>query len=315
MTGFGMVFPGQGSQSKGMLSDIAATETLIRETFAEASEALGYDLWTLVAKDPEGLLDKTEFTQPAILTASVALFRLWLHEDGPKPVIMAGHSLGEYSALVCANAMDLRTGVTLVQKRGQLMQSAVPEGEGAMAAVLGLQDEAVRAACDQARGDGVLAAVNYNAPGQVVIAGDRAAVERGIQACKQTGARRAMLLPVSVPSHSDLMKPASAQLADYLDSIDLRMPEVPVIHNVDAQIANDLGDLKTKLVRQLYMPVQWVSCLNHMTSHIKSDPDRVVECGPGRVLSGLSKRINRGVKMLWTDSVDSFECALGEFHE
>lgn len=256
------VFPGQGSQSVGMLGEIAAQQRLVVDTFGEASDALGYDLWALVQQGPEEQLNRTDKTQPAILTSSVALWRLWLSEAGARPAYVAGHSLGEYSALVAAEALTLVQAVRLVECRGQLMQQAVPEGEGAMAAILGLDDADVIGACAEAADGDVVSAVNFNAPGQVVIAGSAGAVARAIEVCKARGAKRAMPLPVSVPSHCELMRPAAERFADAVTEIDWRMPSIPVVQNVSAAVAPELETLKRDLLAQLYNPVRWVESIS-----------------------------------------------------
>jgi [acyl-carrier-protein] S-malonyltransferase len=271
-----------------MLADMAAARPGIIDTFAEASGALRYDLWSLVQKGPEEHLNQTRYTQPALLSAGVALWRIWEAEGGPRPVVMAGHSLGEYTALVCSNALDFADAVILVAERGRLMQEAVPTGQGAMAAVLGLEDEMVRAVCAEASQGEVLAAANYNAPGQVVIAGTAAAVERGVALAKEKGAKRALILPVSVPSHCELMRPAAEKLADYLKKITLRRPAIPVIHNVDVVVHDSPEQIRSVLVQQLYSPVRWVETIQAMAER---GVTTTIECGPGKVLAGLNKRI------------------------
>lgn len=287
-----LVFPGQGSQQLGMLGDLAAEHSIIQETFAEASEALGFDLWSMVQQGPEADLNSTENTQPALLTSSVALWRLWQQQGGETPATVAGHSLGEYSALVCAGAIDFADGVKLVQLRGQLMQAAVPAGSGAMAAILGLADADVVAACEAAAQGEVVSAVNFNCPGQVVIAGQKAAVARGVEACKEAGAKRAVELPVSVPSHCALMQPAAEKLGEALANIDVRMPTISLIHNVNAATANDVADLRDLLVRQLYSPVRWTESVQAMQA---TGVETLIECGPGKVLSGLNKKVDRAL--------------------
>ncbi|MBA4502256.1 ACP S-malonyltransferase [Marinobacterium marinum] len=302
------VFPGQGSQQLGMLSELAAEYPVIQQVFAEASEALGFDLWQLTQEGPEEALNSTENTQPALLTAGVALWRLWLERGGDKPTVMAGHSLGEYTALVCAGAMSLADGVRLVKMRGEYMQQAVPAGAGAMAAILGLGDEAIADACAEAAQGAVVAPVNYNCPGQVVIAGEKAAVERGIEACKAAGAKRAVPLPVSVPSHCALMKPAAEQLAGVLAEVNLSMPEIPVVQNVTASVAADLEALHSNLLAQLYSPVLWTASVQCMASE---GADTFVECGPGKVLTGLNKKIDRALAGVSISDLAGFEKALG----
>jgi len=287
------VFPGQGSQAVGMLANVAEQFPQIKATFDEASEVLGTDLWQLVQEGPAEVLNRTDMTQPALLTASVALWRVWSAQCGATPpAFMSGHSLGEYSALVCAGALDFKDAVKLVNKRGLFMQAAVPAGEGAMAAIIGLDDAAIEAACAQAEQGEVVSAVNYNSPGQVVIAGQTAAVNRAIDLCKEAGAKRALPLPVSVPSHCALMKPAAEQLAAELETITINAPAIPVVQNVTAEVTVDPEIIKANLVQQLYRPVLWVDCVNYMTGN---GIERVLECGPGKVLSGLNKRISRGL--------------------
>lgn len=286
------VFPGQGSQQLGMLSELASANPIIEQTFAEASEALGFDLWAMCQDGPEESLNSTENTQPALLTAGVALWRLWQEQGGAAPVVMSGHSLGEYTALVCAGAMSLADGVKLVKLRGEAMQAAVPAGTGAMAAILGLADDAIESACEEASEGAVVSPVNYNCPGQVVIAGEKAAVERGIEACKAAGAKRAVPLPVSVPSHCALMQPAAERLEAALADIELSMPAIPVVQNVSAEQAADLATLKQNLVAQLYSPVLWTRCVQHM---VGKGVDTLIECGPGKVLTGLNKKIDRSL--------------------
>ncbi|WP_018625001.1 ACP S-malonyltransferase [Kangiella aquimarina] len=303
------IFPGQGSQAVGMLADLADKYPIIEHTFAEASEALGYDLWQLVQKDEEGKLNQTEFTQPALLTASVALWRLWQQEGGSEPAFLAGHSLGEYSALVAAGVIDLSDAVKLVEARGQFMQLAVPEGTGKMAAIIGLDDEKVRDACAVAAQDEVVEAVNYNSPGQVVIAGSAAAVERAMEACKTAGAKRALPLPVSVPSHCALMRPAADKLAHMLESININTPVIPVINNVDVATETEPKAIKDALIRQLYSPVRWTETVQKLKSE---DALNLFECGPGNVLCGLAKRIDRELNASPLGTLDKFEAALSE---
>lgn len=303
---FAFVFPGQGSQSMGMLSDIAAQHSLIGETFAEASEALGYDLWALTQQGPEAQLNQTDKTQPAILAASVALWRLWLSQGGARPAFVAGHSLGEYSALVAAESLSFVEAVKLVELRGQLMQQAVPAGEGGMAAILGLDDADVLAACAEAAQGQVVSAVNFNAPGQVVIAGSAAAVERAIEACKARGAKRAMALPVSVPSHCDLMRPAAERFAEAVSSIDWQAPGIALVQNVSAAVVSEPARLKDDLLAQLYSPVRWVESIVALSEQGVTD---LVECGPGKVLSGLNKRCVKGINTYNLDAPDAFAAA------
>ena len=289
---FAIVFPGQGSQAVGMLAELAAEHPQVSETFAEASEALGYDLWQLVQNGPDTDLNQTDKTQPAMLAAGIACWRVWQAAEGATPAFVAGHSLGEYTALVASGALDFAIAIKLVEQRGQLMQAAVPEGEGAMAAILGLTDEQVITACaDAAQGD-VVQAVNFNAPGQVVIAGAAAAVQRAADQAKEAGAKRALLLPVSVPSHCDLMKPAAEKLSTALAEIELATPGIKVIHNVDVASHEDGAAIKEILAAQLFSPVRWVETIQTLSV---AGVESIVECGPGKVLAGLNKRIDRGM--------------------
>lgn len=302
-----LVFPGQGSQQVGMLRELAERYSVVGTTFEEASEALDYDLWQLVQEGPAEALNATACTQPALLAASVAVWRIWQELEGPRPAAMAGHSLGEYSAMVCAGVMPFAEGVRLVKLRGEAMQAAVPAGQGAMAAILGLDDAVVEQACaESAQGD-VVSAVNYNAPGQVVIAGSKAAVERAIAACQAAGAKRAMPLPVSVPSHCALMEPAAEQLAAAMSEVTLKAPRYTVIQNVDAQAHSDVETLRTRLIEQLYRPVRWTSCVEAISER---GAEVFIECGPGKVLTGLGKRIARGSKGLAVNDPDSLDAAL-----
>ncbi|NAW33367.1 ACP S-malonyltransferase [Halomonas alimentaria] len=302
-----LVFPGQGSQQVGMLRELAERYSVVGTTFEEASEALGYDLWQVVQEGPAEALNATACTQPALLTASVAIWRIWQELEGPRPGAMAGHSLGEYSAMVCAGVMPFAEGVRLVKLRGEAMQAAVPAGQGAMAAILGLDDAVVEQACAEAAHGDVVSAVNYNAPGQVVIAGSKAAVERAIVGCQEAGAKRAMPLPVSVPSHCALMEPAAERLAAALGEVTLKAPRYTVIQNVDAQAHADVETLRTRLIEQLYRPVRWTSCVEAMSER---GAEVFIECGPGKVLTGLGKRIARGSKGLAVNDPDSLDAAL-----
>jgi [acyl-carrier-protein] S-malonyltransferase len=288
---FAFVFPGQGSQSVGMLTAYGATAP-ISETLAEASDALGQDLAAMIAEGPAELLNQTVNTQPAMLAAGVAVFRLWQSQGGPAPAMMAGHSLGEYTALVCAGALGFADAIRLVRLRAEAMQSAVPEGVGAMAAVLGLDDDAVRAVCAEAAEDEVLAAVNFNSPGQVVIAGHKAAVDRGCALAKAKGAKRALPLPVSVPSHCALMQPAAEKLRLALAEIEITPPSVMVLHNADVASHADPAAIRDALARQLFSPVRWVETVQ---SFAAQEVQLVAECGPGKVLAGLNKRIVDGL--------------------
>lgn len=300
------IFPGQGSQSVGMLSEAADQWPIIIETFAEASDVLGYDLWHLCQHGPAEELNKTEITQPALLTASIALWRQWCVVGGRMPDYLAGHSLGEYSALVAAESMTFLDAVKLVRLRGELMQEAVPVGQGKMAAILGLEDEQVRAACAEAANGDVVAAVNYNAPGQVVIAGSNAAVDRAIEACKARGARKAMPLPVSVPSHCALMKDAAEELADALDEASFNDAVIPVIQNVTAKPETERSILKANLVSQLYSPVLWTDSVVSLGLH---GVQAAVECGAGKVLAGLVKRIDKALTVYSIESPEACEAA------
>ncbi|MCL6404880.1 [acyl-carrier-protein] S-malonyltransferase [Dickeya dadantii] len=288
MTTFAMVFPGQGSQSVGMLAELAEKFPLIRETFDEASSVLGYDLWQLSQQGPAEELNKTWQTQPALLTASVALWRVWRQQGGALPTLMSGHSLGEYSALVCAGVLDFKQAISLVELRGKLMQEAVPEGTGAMYAIIGLDNDAIAAACAEAAQGQVVSPVNFNSPGQVVIAGNKEAVERAGAACKAAGAKRALPLPVSVPSHCALMEPAARKLADALEAMTFNAPDVPVVNNVDVRAESAQEAIRSALVRQLHNPVRWTECVEYMAAQ---GVVSLVEVGPGKVLTGLTKRI------------------------
>ncbi len=301
------VFPGQGSQAVGMLADIGAAESIVLDTFAEASDALGYDVWALSQQGPAEVLNQTDKTQPAILTASIALWRLWIAKSAAQPAYVAGHSLGEYSALVAADSLSLVDAVRLVERRGQLMQAAVPTGTGGMAAILGLDDADVQAACAEAAQGEVVSAVNFNAPGQVVIAGAAAAVERAIVACKARGAKRAIALPVSVPSHCALMQPAAEQFAQSLAAIKWQQPKIALVQNVTAEVVTDLAVLEQNLLAQLYSPVRWVESMVCLAAQGVTD---VIECGPGKVLSGLNKRCIKGANTYSLDSPEAFAAAV-----
>ena len=282
------LFPGQGSQSVGMMNGLVQFPD-VKQTFDEASAALGEDLWKLVTEGPAETLNQTAYTQPAMLAADIATWRVYMAQGGAKPAMMAGHSLGEIAALTAAGALDFADAVKLTRFRAEAMQNAVPEGVGAMAAVLGLDDDAVRAVCAEAAQGEVLEAVNLNSPGQVVIAGNKAAVERGMALAKEKGAKRALPLPVSVPSHSALMKPAADQFRAYLEGVSLRTPEIPVLQNADVQAFGDPAAIKDALARQLHSPVRWVETVQALAAQ---GVERCVECGPGKVLAGLGKRIN-----------------------
>ncbi len=288
MSEFAMVFPGQGSQDLGMLADLATAFPVVEQTFAEASDVLGYDLWALVQQGPEEELNKTWQTQPALLAASVAIWRVWQEKGGNAPSLMAGHSLGEYSALVCAGVIDFKQAIRLVELRGKLMQEAVPEGVGAMYVIIGLDNESIDRACKEAAQGQVVSPVNFNSPGQVVIAGEKEAVERAGDACKAAGAKRALPLAVSVPSHCALMKPAADKLAVVLEGIEFSHPQFPVVNNVDVEIEQSAEAIRDALVRQLYNPVRWTETVEFIAGQ---GVGRLLEVGPGRVLTGLTKRI------------------------
>jgi [acyl-carrier-protein] S-malonyltransferase len=308
MTGkLAIVFPGQGSQSVGMLSDLYQQYSVVQQTFSEASAALGYDLWSLVANGPEADLNETHRTQPALLTASVAVWRLWQQQNGTTPAYFAGHSLGEYSALVCAGVLSLADAVQLVEKRGNYMQQAVPAGVGAMSAIIGLDDAAIAKACAEAAQGEIVSPVNYNSPGQVVIAGHKAAVERAGELCKAAGAKRALPLPVSVPSHCALMRPAADKLASDLAALNFNAAVIPVVNNVDVAISSDANVVKDALVRQLYSPVRWTETIEWLAAQGVSD---ILELGAGKVLSGLIKRIDKNIVAASVGDVASLQAAL-----
>ncbi len=307
---FGFVFPGQGSQSVGMLGALAqagGAEPSIRDTFAEASAVLGYDLWQLVAQGPAERLNSTECTQPAMLAASIATWRVWRSRGGSEPAVVSGHSLGEFSALVAAGALDFAAAVDLVRFRGQVMQEAVPAGTGAMAAILGLEDQQVIEACREAAQGGVVEAVNFNAPGQVVIAGAREPVQRAIEAAKQRGAKRAVALAVSVPSHSSLMRPAAQRLGERLAAIEFRVPRIRFVSAVDASPHEEAADLRRLLIRQLSSPVRWTDTVRSL---VTAGIGTVIECGPGKVLTALNRRIERSLGSLALEDADSLQAAL-----
>jgi [acyl-carrier-protein] S-malonyltransferase len=312
MTNFAYVFPGQGSQSVGMMNAWEEHQSSVIEVFNEASDALGYDLWTLVSKGPEARLNETEVTQPAMLCAGVASWRLASQQaDMPQAVMMAGHSLGEYSALVCAGSLELSSAVQLVAHRGQLMQAAVAADAGAMAAIIGLSDEDVVEACATIS-SGVVEAVNFNAPGQVVIAGETAAVEAAMTQAKELGAKRALSLPVSVPSHCSLMKDAARQLAEELETLPVKMPNIPIVHNQSASVATSIDEIRERLQLQLYQPVKWVASVELM--HARG-VTTLVECGPGKVLTGLTRRIEKSLQafaVFDADSLENMQQSIGE---
>ncbi|MCG7532118.1 ACP S-malonyltransferase [Psychrobium sp. MM17-31] len=302
-----IVFPGQGSQALGMLSDIASEHAIVTETFAQASEVLGYDLWALVQDGPVEDLNRTDRTQPALLAASVAIWRVWNEQGGAQPDFLAGHSLGEYSALVCAGAIAFEDAIKLVELRGQYMLEAVPEGTGSMAAIIGLADDAIAKACEEASEGQVVSPVNFNSPGQVVIAGHKEAVERASSLCKEAGAKRALPLAVSVPSHCSLMSPAADKLAAQLDSIEINEPTLKVVNNVDVAIENSPAAIKDALKRQLFSPVRWSETVQFFAAN---DVTTQIEVGPGKVLSGLAKRIEKSVSGVATTDVASLTAAL-----
>ena len=300
---FACVFPGQGSQSVGMMAEFIDQYSEVKDLFKRASDALGYDLTAIVANGPIENLNKTECTQPALLTAGVAAWKVMRINTDRKPELLAGHSLGEYTALVCGGAMQFEDAVKLVAERGRLMQSAVPEGIGAMAAILGLDDDVVRSVCEQAtQTDSIVQAVNFNSPGQVVVAGHSAAVDRAMELAKEAKAKRALKLPVSVPSHSSLMTGAAEQLAERLAAIEITSPVIPVLHNVDAAIHTNPEEIADCLKKQLFNPVLWVDTVNNM---IAKGVNATVECGPGKVLAGLNKRINKETEHYTIDNVEN----------
>ena len=307
MSKFGLVFPGQGSQKLGMLAALAESHQVVKATFDEASEVLQRDLWEITQSDAENLLDRTDITQPALLTASIAIWRAWEQAGGKKPSILAGHSLGEYSALVCAEVIGFRDAVTLVNRRGLYMQNAVPPGTGKMAAIVGLDDEAIRAICEDSAQGEIVSPANYNSNGQTVIAGNAAAVERAMLACKAAGAKRALPLNVSVPSHCELMRPAAEELAVDLEAIRFAPSTIPVVQNSVAAVVSDPVQLKANLISQLFMPVQWVESVKAIGA---ADVTRLVECGPGKVLSGLIKRIDPEISCMGSESPEDCATAL-----
>lgn len=307
MNKLAFIFPGQGSQKVGMLSELAEKYATIQATFDEASEILNYDLWQMVQTGPQELLNLTERTQPILLTSSVAIYRVWQERGGLAPALMAGHSLGEWSALVCSGAVSFTDAVKAVEFRGRYMQEAVPEGEGSMAAIIGLQDEIIINICQQAAQGEVVSAVNFNSPGQVVIAGNIAAVNRACELCKEEGAKRAMPLAVSAPFHSSLLNPAAKKLAAHLDNIEFTSPPIPIVHNVNAQTESDPSVIKQRMIEQIDHPVLWVACVNAL---VKAGANTLIECGPGKTLSGLVKRIDRRLTCLPVEAPADFEAAL-----
>ncbi|CDH19067.1 ACP S-malonyltransferase [Xenorhabdus bovienii] len=309
MSDFAMVFPGQGSQSLGMLADLATEFPLVEQTFAEASAVLGYDLWALVQQGTAEELNKTWKTQPALLAASVAIWRIWQQKGGKQPSMMAGHSLGEYSALVCAGVIEFQQAIRLVELRGKLMQEAVSEGQGAMYAIIGLDNESIAKACEESAQGQVVSPVNFNSPGQVVIAGEKEAVERAGAACKAAGAKRALPLAVSVPSHCALMKSAADQLAAALQSIVFNQPQFPVVNNVDVKAEESADAIRDALVRQLYNPVRWTESVEYIAAQ---GTEQLLEMGPGKVLTGLTKRIVDTLNAVAVNDVSSLTVALNK---
>ncbi|MEQ1962709.1 ACP S-malonyltransferase [Xenorhabdus khoisanae] len=309
MSDFAMVFPGQGSQSLGMLADLASEFPMVEQTFAEASAVLGYDLWALVQQGPAEELNKTWKTQPALLAASVAIWRVWQEKGGKAPSMMAGHSLGEYSALVCAGVIEFQQAIQLVELRGKLMQDAVPEGRGAMYAIIGLDNETIAKACEESAQGQVVSPVNFNSPGQVVIAGDKEAVERAGAACKAAGAKRALPLAVSVPSHCALMKSAAGQLASALQEVVFNQPQFPVVNNVDVKVEQSADAIRDALVRQLYNPVRWAESVEYIA---EQNIEQLLEIGPGKVLTGLTKRIVDTLNAVAVNDVSSLTVALNK---
>ncbi|MFV0487114.1 MAG: ACP S-malonyltransferase [Vibrio fluvialis] len=304
MSKFAIVFPGQGSQAVGMLAELGEQYDVVKQTFAEASDALGYDLWVLVQNGPAEDLNQTFRTQPALLASSVAIWRVWQELGLEQPEVLAGHSLGEYSALVCAGVIDFKAAIKLVELRGQLMQEAVPAGTGAMYAIIGLDDAAIAKACEEAAQGDVVSPVNFNSPGQVVIAGQKDAVERAGALCKEAGAKRALPLPVSVPSHCALMKPAAEKLAVALEALAFNTPQIPVINNVDVVAETDPAKIKDALVRQLHSPVRWTEGVEKMA---EQGIEKLIEVGPGKVLTGLTKRIVKTLDAAAVNDIASLE--------
>ena len=304
------VFPGQGSQKIGMLADLAANYPIVTQTFAEASQVLGYDLWDLVQNGAQEDINLTERTQPLLLTASVAVWRVWQEKNGAQPALVSGHSLGEWSALVCAGVVAFSDAVKLVQQRGKFMQEAVPAGQGAMAAIIGLDDALIIEACKNAEQGEVVSAVNFNSPGQVVIAGTAAAVERASLLCKEAGAKRALPLPVSAPFHTSLMRPAADRLAEQISATQFNVPQIPVVHNVTAQTELNPEKIKALMIEQIYSAVLWVECVDTIS---KAGINITVECGPGKVLSGLNKRINSELTTFSIEKTEEVENVLAQF--
>lgn len=304
------VFPGQGSQSLAMLAELSELHPIVRETFVEASDGAGVDLWALSQGGPEEQLNRTEYTQPALLAAGVAVWRAWEQQRGPRPAWLAGHSLGEYSALVAAEALSLRDAAHLVRIRGQLMQEAAPAGTGAMAAVIGTEDELVRAVCNEASGSEVVVPANYNSPGQIVIGGHAAAVDRALALLAEKGVRKAVKLAVSVPSHTPLMREAANRLSETMAGLQWREPRLPVVQNVDAEVHEGIASIRDALVRQLYLPVRWTDCVQALAAR---GATRVAECGPGKVLAGLIKRIDKSLDTRTLGTPGEFDTAIQEW--
>jgi [acyl-carrier-protein] S-malonyltransferase len=305
---YSIVFPGQGSQSLGMMADLNQNFSIVSEIFQEASDSISVDLWKIVNEDQEAL-NLTENTQPIMLAAGYATFKVLSEETSLSPISMAGHSLGEYTALVASSSMNFFDAIRLVRKRGELMQAAVPSGTGSMAAILGLEDSVIIEICEKASNKGVVEAVNFNSPGQVVIAGEKNAVAHACELMKEAGAKRALILPVSVPSHCSLMKQAASEFKNSIDSVDFKMSDVKVIHNVDANYANDINEIKSKLVEQLHMPVLWTSSVNKMK---ESGVEKLLEAGPGKVLTGLTRRINKSLSTSAIIDVSSLKSTIEE---
>lgn len=304
------VFPGQGSQSLGMLAELSELHPIVRETFVEASDGAGVDLWALSQGGPEEMLNRTEYTQPALLAAGVAAWRAWRKAGGVQPALLSGHSLGEYTALVAAGTLSLKDGAHLVRLRGQLMQEAAPAGVGAMAAVLGADDALVQEVCEAVSGSEVVVPANFNSPGQIVIGGHAAAVDKALAMLGERGVRKAVKLAVSVPSHTPLMREAANRLAEAMAGLSWRMPDRPVVQNVDARVHGDVDAIREALVRQLYLPVQWTGCVQAL---VGQGVTRIAECGPGKVLAGLVKRIDKAVDARAIGTPGDFESARAEW--
>lgn len=309
-TRFAFVFPGQGSQSIGMLTPWLEAKTILNTIFEEASDALGYDLFQLIQSGPDTVLNQTEHTQPALLATEVAQYRIWQKQTGLTPAVMAGHSLGEYSALVCAGSLSFSAALKLVALRGQLMQQAVPQGTGAMAAIIGLSNEEVVSVCEAVSNQGTVTAANYNSPGQVVIAGESAAVDAACDAAKNAGAKLAKRLPVSVPSHCALMQPAAEGLAEAVSALEIQVPTIPVIHNVDVSAHETPEGIRTALIDQLVSPVRWTETIPVLANH---GAHTLVECGPGKVLTGLNKRIDKTLASVALSDAETLQALAQQF--